>query len=141
MTGFLVDTNVISEVLRPLPDPQVIAWSQSVSKERVYLSVVSFGEMRKGLTIMPAGARRSQLEKSIDGLIPAWFANRILPMTQSIANRWGALEGQRQLMGRPLHVPDAQIAATALEHGLTLVTRNVKDFEGIGVTILNPWNH
>ncbi len=60
-------------------------------------------------------------------------------MTQSIANRWGALEGQRQLMGRPLHVPDAQIAATALEHGLTLVTRNVKDFEGIGVTILNPW--
>jgi predicted nucleic acid-binding protein len=60
-------------------------------------------------------------------------------MTQSIANRSGAPEGQRQLMGRPLHVPDAQIAATALEHGLTLVTRNVKDFEGIGVTIFNPW--
>ena len=139
MTGFLVDTNVISEVLRPLPDPQVIAWSQRVSKVRLFLSVVSFGEMRKGLTIMPAGARRSQLEKSIDGLIRAWFANRILPMTQSIANRWGALEGQRQLMGRPLHVPDAQIAATGLEHGLTLVTRNVMDFEGIGVTILNPW--
>lgn len=139
MTGFLVDTNVISEVLRPLPDPPVIAWSQRVSKVHLFLSVVSFGEMRKGLTIMPAGARRSKLEKSIDGSISAWLANRILPMTQSIANRWGALEGQRQLMGRPLHVPDAQIAATALEHGLTLVTRNVKDFEGIGVTILNPW--
>jgi toxin FitB len=78
------------------------------------------------------------LEKSIDELIPAWFASRILLMTQSIANRWGSLEGQRQLMGRPLHDPDAQIAATALEHGLTLVTRHVKDFEAIGVTILNP---
>ena len=89
---------------------------------------------------MPAGSRRSQLERAIDGLIPAWFAGRILPMSQTIAERWGVLEGQRQLMGRPLHVPDAQIAATALEHSLTLVTRNVRDFEGIGVTVLNPWS-
>lgn len=139
MTGFLVDTNVISEVLRPLPDPQVAAWSQLISKEHLYLSVVSFGEIRKGLTIMPVGARRSQLEAAIDGLIPSWFAGRILPVSQTIAERWGVLEGQRQLMGRPLHVPDAQIAATALEHGLTLVTRNEKDFEELGVTILNPW--
>ena len=61
-------------------------------------------------------------------------------MTRSIAERWGAMEGQRQLMGRPLHVPDGQIAATALEYGLTLVTRNVKDFVGLGLTILNPWD-
>lgn len=140
MSDFLIDTNVISEVLRSIPDAQVVAWSQNIPKERLFLSVVSFGEMRKGLTIMPAGARRSQLERAIDGLIPAWFAGRIMPMSQTIAERWGVLEGQRQIMGRPLHVPDAQIAATALEHGLTLVTRNVKDFEGIGVTILNPWN-
>ena len=64
---------------------------------------------------------------------------RILPLTQTIADRWGILEGQRQLAGRPLNVPDAQIAATALEHGLTIVTRNVGDFEGLGVVILNPW--
>lgn len=140
MSGFLIDTNVISEILRPLPDAQVVAWSQSSSKERLFLSVVSFGEIRKGLTIMPAGARRSQLERAIDGLIPSWFVRRILPMNQTIAERWGVLEVQRQLMGRPLHVPDAQIAATALEHGLTLVTHNVKDFEGIGVTVLNPWD-
>lgn len=140
MSGFLIDTNVISEVLRPLPDAQVVAWTQNSSKERLFLSVVSFGEIRKGLTIMPAGSRRSQLERAIDGLIPSWFEGRILPMSQTIAERWGVLEGQRQLMGRPLHVPDAQIAATALEHGLTLVTRNVRDFEGVGVTVLNPWS-
>ena len=140
MSGFLIDTNVISEILRPLPDPQVVAWSQNSSKERLFLSVVSFGEIRKGLTIMPVGGRRNQLERAIDGLIPSWVAGRILPMSQTIAERWGVLEGQRQLMGRPLHVPDAQIAATALVHGLTLVTRNVKDFEGVGVTVLNPWN-
>jgi predicted nucleic acid-binding protein len=139
MTGFLIDTNVISEILRPLPDAQVAAWSQHISKEHLFLSVVSFGEIRKGITIMPVGARRSQLEAAIDSLIPSWFAGRILPVSQAIAERWGVLEGRRQLMGRPLHVPDAQIAATALEHGLTLVTRNGKDFVGLDVTILNPW--
>ena len=72
-------------------------------------------------------------------LIPSWFAGRILPMTQAIAERWGVLEGQRQLAGRPLNVPDCMIAATALEHGLTLVTRNVKDFADLGVVLLNPW--
>ena len=87
MSGFLIDTNVISEILRPLPDAQVVAWSQNSSKEHLFLSVVSFGEIRKGLTIMPAGARRSQLERAIDELIPSWFAGRILPMSQTIAER------------------------------------------------------
>lgn len=139
MSGFLVDTNIISEVLRPAPDARVAVWSQEVSKYLLFLSVVSMGELRKGITIMPAGTRRTQLEKSIEDLVPAWFAGRILPVTQPIAERWGVLEGRRQLMGRPIHVPDAQIAATALDHGLTVVTRNVKDFEHLGVTILNPW--
>lgn len=140
MTGFLVDTNVVSEVLRPAPDVRVAAWCQGAKKDLLHLSVVSFGEIRKGLTVMPAGTRRSQLEKALDTLIPEWFAGRILPMSQAVAERWGVLEGQRQLMGRPLHVPDAQIAATALEHGLTLVTRNVRDFESLGLAILNPWD-
>lgn len=139
MSGFLVDTNVISEALRPLPDARVVSWTQSVAKEFLFLSVVSFGELRKGLTIMPPGARRSQLTQAIEELLPEWFAGRVLPITQTIAERWGVLEGQRQLIGRPLHVPDAQIAATALEHGLTLVTRNVKDFDALGLAILNPW--
>jgi toxin FitB len=139
MSGFLVDTNVISEIVRPSPDGHVAAWSQIQPKQSLFLSVVSMGEMHKGLTIMPQGARRTQLMQSIDTLVPAWFQGRILPLTHAIAVRWGVLEGQRQLAGRPLNMPDGQIAATALEHGLTMVTRNVKDFEGLGLTILNPW--
>ena len=139
MTGRLVDTNVISEIIRATPDAQVAAWSQRTPKEGLFLSVISIGELRKGITMLPLSARRTQLEKSIEEQIPFWFGDRILPVTQSIAERWGILDGQRQLMGRPLNVPDGQIAATALEHGLSLATRNVKDFAGLGVTIVNPW--
>jgi predicted nucleic acid-binding protein len=139
MTRLLVDTNVISEILRAVPDPNVVRWSQQLAKQNLFLSVISMGELRKGLTILPPSSRRTQLEKSIEEQIPVWFAERLLPVTQSIAEKWGVLDGQRQLAGRPLNVPDGQIAATALEHGLTVATRNVKDFEGLGVSILNPW--
>jgi toxin FitB len=139
MKRYLLDTNVISEVLRPSPDPKVAAWCQAADKNGLYLSVVSLGEIRKGLTIMPEGLRRRQLEAAFHEMIPNWFEGRIVSLTQAIAERWGVLEGERQLIGRPLHVPDAQIAAYALEHGLELVTRNVRDFEALGLTIVNPW--
>jgi tRNA(fMet)-specific endonuclease VapC len=139
MNGSLVDTYVISEILRPVPDANVVAWSQRTAKEGLYLSVISMGELRKGLTILPASARRSQLQESIEEQIPAWFGDRILPLTQPIAERWGVLAGRRQLVGRPLNVPDGQIAATALEHGLSIITRNVRDFEDLGIAIVNPW--
>lgn len=136
---YLVDTNVISEVLRSVPNTHVATWASGVTKQTLFISVVSLGEIQKGLTIMPAGVRRIQLAQSIEQLIPAWFAGRVLPITRNIAERSGVLEGQRQLQGRPLHIADAQIAATALLSGLTLVTRNTRDFEGLGLTILNPW--
>ena len=140
MSGFLLDTNVPSELVRSLPEPKVTAWFASQDLESLYFSVVSFGELRKGLTIMPSGQRRTQLETWLETDLFRLFAGRVLPITQSIAERWGTLEGQRQLRGRPLGVPDAQIAATALEHDLTLVTRNVRDFEHLGVPIFNPWD-
>ena len=139
MNGFLVDTNVISEILRPAPDTHVAAWSHKAARPMLFLSVVSMGELRKGVTILPATTRRTRLEKSIEAQVPHWFEGRILPVAQPIAERWGELDGTRQMAGRPLNAPDGMIAATALEHDLTIVTRNVKDFAGLGLPLINPW--
>jgi toxin FitB len=97
------------------------------------------GRVAQRRYILPASARRTQLEKSIEAQVPHWFQARILPVTLAIAERWGELDGTRQLAGRPLNAPDGMIAATALVHHLTVVTRNVKDFAGLGADLLNPW--
>jgi predicted nucleic acid-binding protein len=139
VSGYLLDTNIPSEVIRLRADNRVDAWIRSQDDESLYLSAVTIGELRKGLCTHPEGKRKTQIQEwlSVD-LIPM-FAGRILPVTQAIAERWGDLSGRRQQMGRPLGMADGLIAATALEHGLILVTRNVKDFEGIDLAILNPW--
>jgi predicted nucleic acid-binding protein len=140
MNGYLVDTNVVSEILRPAPDPHVAAWSQRPAKQMLLLSVVvSMGELRKGVTMLPASARRTRLEESIEEQVPLWFQGRVFSVTQAIAERWGEFDGIRQLAGRPLNAPDGMIAATALEHDLAVVTRNVKDLAELGVALKNPW--
>lgn len=139
MSGFLLDTNIPSELLRPRPDSKVAAWVERQGTKTLFISVVSLGELCRGAVLLPHGSRRALLEHAIQVEVPEWFNGRILPVTRLIAERWGEMDGRRQLAGRPLHVADGLIAATALEHGLTLVTRNTKDFEGLGVTILNPW--
>ena len=139
MSGFLFDTNVPSELVRPLPEPKVEAWVAAQDLGTLFISSVSFGEIRKGITLLPPGKRREQLEAWIETDLSILFSGRVLSVTRSVAERWGVLEGQRQLAGKPLNVPDGQIAATALEHGLTLVTRNTKDFEQLGVSVFNPW--
>jgi predicted nucleic acid-binding protein len=103
------------------------------------VSVVSVGELETGFATMRDAARRARLEASLERYLALLFVGRVLPVTQPIAVRWGRLDGMRQMAGRPLSAPDGMIAATALEHGLTLVTRNVKDFAGLGVDLLNPW--
>jgi predicted nucleic acid-binding protein len=139
MSGFLLDTNIPSEIIRTRPDPRVNAWVLAQDTAALYLSTVTIGELRKGLTILPVSKRRSELQVWLENDLIPLFAGRILPVTQEIANRWGELSGQRQIAGRPLGMADGIIAATALEHGLTLATRNVRDYEDLGVTILNPW--
>ncbi|HZQ55268.1 MAG TPA: type II toxin-antitoxin system VapC family toxin [Bryobacteraceae bacterium] len=140
MSGFLLDTNIPSEITKPIPAPSVLRWLGTVAEAQTFLSVVSLGEMRKGCELLePGSKRRIQLERWLDEDVHKWLAGRILPVTEAVAQRWGKLEATRQRLGLPLNTADGQIAATALEHGLTLVTRNVKDFSDLGVSILNPW--
>lgn len=102
---------------------------------------MSFGEFRKGIFLRSPGKRRTELEAWIETDLSILFSGRILSVTRSIAERWGVLEGQRQLAGHHLHAPDGMIAATAPEHDLTVVTRNTKDFANLGVALLNPWEN
>lgn len=139
MTGFLLDTNIPSELIRSRPEPRVIEWVDQQADQRLFLSVVSVGEFRRGFTILPASGRRTKLEQWFENELLTWFDGRILPVTQAVADRWGILDGECLLRGTPLNTADGMIAATALEHDLTIVTRNIRDFAGLGVTIYNPW--
>ncbi len=138
--SFLLDTNVASEQSRPRPEPLVTQWLASQIPDAVFLSVVTIGELRKGIALLPQSKRRGELTEWFDGRLAPGFAGRILPVTQAIGDRWGVLTAMRQLAGIPLAAPDGLIAATALEHDLTLVTCNVDDFVGLGVPLLNPWD-
>jgi predicted nucleic acid-binding protein len=140
VNGFLLDTNVPSEMTRARPHASVSKWLDDADDNDLYFSVVSLGEILKGVTILPEGKRRSDLQNWLDDVLRPWFQGRILPVREPIAERWGVLAGQCRLKGRPIKVADGFIAATALEHDLTLVTRNVKDFADLGVTIFNPWD-
>jgi predicted nucleic acid-binding protein len=140
MTGFLLDTNVPSELIRTRPDPRVTEWVRTQDEQSLFLSAVSVGELRRGITILPAGERRLRLEQWFEKDLLPWFEGRILPLTKTIANLWGILDGECQLRGTPANTADGMIAATALEHDLALVTRNTKDFTNLGVAIVNPWD-
>ena len=139
MSGFLLDTNIPSEIIRTRPDPRVNAWALAQEDATLHLSAITIGELRKGLTVLPASKRRSQLQDWLENDLVPLFTGRILPVTHAIAERWGMLSGQRQIAGRPLGMADGLIAATALEHRLTLVTRNARDFLDLEVTIFDPW--
>jgi predicted nucleic acid-binding protein len=125
--------------LRPFPDAKVVAWLDGLSKDIQFVSVVTLGELRRGTALLPQGGKRTKLEEFIDIEIPLWFGSRILPLTQRIAERWGMLDAACQARGTPANSADGMVAATAVEHCLTSVTRNAKDFAIFGVTIFNPW--
>ena len=139
MKGYLVDTNVPSELTRETPDARVAAFLENAGKESVFLSVMTVGETRKGIGMLPASQKRNALQDWLDTDVRTWFAGRILPVTESIAERWGRLAAGAKRKGITLAVVDGVLAATAFEHDLTLVTRNVRDFADLGVVVLNPW--
>ena len=138
--GFLLDTNIPSELMRPRPEPRVKNWVAAQDIGTLFLSVVSIGELETGFATMRDADRRARLEASLERYLALLFQGSILPVTRAIAARWGKLDGIRQMAGRPLSAPDGMIAATALEHDFTVVTRNVKDFADLGVVLLNPWD-
>ena len=140
MSGFLLDTNIPSELIRSRPDSSVEKWVYAQDEQSLYLSVVSVGELRRGCVLLPASKRRNELERWFENDLLPRFEGRILPVTRAIADRWGVLDGQCQLKGTPLNTADGMIAATAIEHGLTVVTRNIRDYAGLGVEALNPWD-
>ena len=139
MKGYLVDTNIPSEFTRQQPDTHVADFIRKAGQENLFLSVMTVGEICKGIDLLPAGQKRTDLQVWLDIDVRSWFAGRILPVTETIAERWGHLAAAARKQGVTLAVVDGVIAATALEHDLTVVTRNAKDFAGLGFAVLNPW--
>ncbi len=138
--SYLLDTNVISEVLRPRPDPRVTAWFAAVDEAQVFLSVISLAEIRHGIERLPVGARRIKLEDWLDRDLPKRFAGRLFLVDDATATHWGQVMAETQALGRSMSVMDAFIAATARQYRLTLVTRNTVDFQHARLPLLNPWD-
>ena len=135
--SYLVDTNVLSELRNRNADPNVVAWMQARLRQSLYLSVLSLGEIRKGIEGVADPAFRQTLTDWLEVDLPNYFVGRLLDIDAQVADRWGRVQASA---GRTLPVIDGLLAATALQHDLTLVTRNVKDFAGLGVQVVNPWD-
>lgn len=136
---FLLDTNVLSEFKKSRPDEQVVAWSRAADEDNTFISIVTIGELRRGVALLAKGRRRSELDEWVREELPRRFEGRILDVTAAVAEEWGELMAGSKLRGLVLEPIDAYIAATARLHALTLVTRNVKDFKNLEIDIINPW--
>jgi toxin FitB len=139
VSGYLLDTNVISELTKLQPEAKVISWFQATGEELLYLSVLAIGEIRKGINLLPRSNKRVLLESWLANDLVLRFAGRIIEVNLDIAERWGLISAQAKIAGTPLAVIDGLMAATALHHNLTLVTRNTKDVQVAGINTLNPW--
>ncbi|BDC49704.1 ribonuclease VapC [Bryobacterales bacterium F-183] len=138
MIGFLLDTNVPSEVTRKGASELVLTWLRDFEKQS-FLSTITLGEIRQGIVLAKDENKKAVLNRWLTEVIYETFTDRILPVSAPIAERWGLIHAHRIRSGKPMTVPDGLIAATALEHGLTLVTRNVRDFQDLGLSLVNPW--
>ena len=136
--SILLDTCIVSELIKPAPDAKVIAWTDRTPQDICFLSVITLGEVIGGIAGMPAGKRRERLEAWFEGLV-ARYESRVVPVDAVIAKRWGALAGELRRRSAPTAMADGLIAATALVHGLSIATRNVADFKPFRVEIVNPW--
>ena len=137
---YLLDTCVISEVTKPRPAAQVLTWLDVQEEMSLLLSVITLGEIQKGISKLLPSRRRRQLQRWLDQELPRRFLGRIVAVDQEVALRWGTLSGTAEQQGRPLPVLDGLLAATALVAGCTLVTRNIPHVEATGVLLFDPWS-
>jgi len=132
----LIDTCALSELRRPKPDKNVIRWFEETAQNGLYLSVLTLGEIRKGVESLKDIRRRDKIMNWLEHELPMWFEDRILPIDAAVADEWGRLLAKA---GRSVPAIDSLIAATALHHRLTIVTRNVSDFDYADLNVFNPW--
>jgi toxin FitB len=136
----LLDTNVVSELMRPAPEPRVVQWLDAQPAGEVWISAVTVGEIRLGIEMLPDGRRRTRLAALADAMFQEDFADRCLPYDGPAAAEYAAIVAVRTRLGRPMSVEDAQIASIARSAGLTLATRNTRDFSDIDrLPLVNPW--
>lgn len=137
--SFLLDTNVLSEMCKPKPDPNVYSWLDTTNEEEIFMSVVSLAEIQQGLSLMSDGRRKRELEEWLfDALIPR-FDGRLLDVSPEVSLAWGRLSAQAKRAGFGLSLMDAALAATAQVYSFRLVTRNIKDFRRLDIELINPW--
>jgi len=133
---YLIDTNVLSEIRRKSPDVNVVQWINSRPSTSLFLSVLTLGELRKGIDSLSDSKRRLKLLDWLETDLPLFFTGRILSIDEGVADHWGQLMAAA---GRPIPAIDSLLGATAAYHGLTMVTRNSKDFKNLGLNVFNPW--
>lgn len=139
MTGWLLDTNVLSELRRPKPEPRVVQFVGAQSLDLLYVSVVTFAEIRFGIELVQDVARRMVLNEWLDHKLRPMFEDRVLEITEEIMLKWRLLIEEGRKSGHTFSQPDLIIAATALHHGLTIVTRDTSEYEMANVPTVNPW--
>ena len=136
----ILDTNVISESIKPKPEPMVLRWLDRQAPVTLYYTTISAAELLAGFRLMPAGKRRTQLDSALADEIAATFGNRILPFDAHAASFFGDVVAAANAAGNPINFPDAAIASIALAHDYMLATRNQRDFNGVAVKLINPWS-
>lgn len=139
--SYLIDTCCISELVKKKPNPNVVNWFATEDELSMYLSVITFGELRKGIEKLPDSKKRKELHRWVEENLKKRFSNRILNIDIEEVNKWGEIVATAEKNGKPLPAIDSLIAATALVHGLSVVTRNIQDMEGSGVEVINPWKN
>ena len=136
---FLLDTCVISEIIRPKPSRKVVKWIKSEEEGNLFISVLTLGELHKGIEKLPESKRKEELHNWVGNDLKERFLNRIIDIDMRVAMMWGKIQGMAERAGRSMPAIDSLIAATGLIHHLTVVTRNISDMKESGVALLDPW--